>query len=65
MRSSAASTFLDFGGGRGAWPQIEVEDAEAEYRVSAELVGLDEKEADGACGAIMRAALNETSQLRG
>ena len=33
-------------GGRYAWPQIEVEDAEAEYRVSAELPGLDEKDVE-------------------
>ncbi len=33
-------------GGRGAWPQIEVEDAESEYRISAELPGMDEKDVE-------------------
>lgn len=33
-------------GTRGAWPQIEVEDADTEYRVSAELPGLDEKDVE-------------------
>jgi HSP20 family protein len=31
---------------RGAWPQLEVEDADSEYRVSAELPGLDEKDVE-------------------
>ena len=35
-----------FWGGRGTWPQIEVEDAEGEYRVSAELPGLEEKDVE-------------------
>jgi len=35
-----------FWGGRGGWPQIEVEDAETEYRVSAELPGLEEKDVE-------------------
>jgi HSP20 family protein len=30
--------------GRGLWPQLEVQDAGAEYRVSAELPGLEEKD---------------------
>jgi HSP20 family protein len=33
-------------GARGAWPQIEVEDAESEYRISAELPGMDEKDVE-------------------
>jgi HSP20 family protein len=31
-------------GGRGGWPHLEVEDADNEYRVTAELPGLDEKD---------------------
>lgn len=31
-------------GGRAAWPQIEVQDADTEYRVTAELPGLEEKD---------------------
>ena len=30
--------------GRGAWPQLEVQDTDTEYRVSAELPGLEEKD---------------------
>jgi HSP20 family protein len=33
-------------GGRAAWPQIEVEDADSEYRVTAELPGLEEKDVE-------------------
>jgi HSP20 family protein len=33
-------------GARSTWPQIEVEDADAEYRVSAELPGLEEKDVE-------------------
>jgi len=33
-------------GGGAAWPQIEVEDRDREYRVSAELPGLDEKDVE-------------------
>jgi HSP20 family protein len=33
-------------GGRGAWPQIEVQDADSEYRVTAELPGLEEKDVE-------------------
>jgi HSP20 family protein len=33
-------------GGRRAWPQIEVQDADNEYRVTAELPGLDEKDVE-------------------
>jgi HSP20 family protein len=35
-----------FSGLNGAWPLIEVEDADAEYRVSAELPGLEEKDVE-------------------
>ena len=34
---------------RGTWPQIEVEDSDTEYRVSAELAGLDEKDVEVLC----------------
>jgi HSP20 family protein len=34
------------GGARGAWPQLEVRDADGEYRVTAELPGLDEKDVE-------------------
>ena len=33
-------------GGRGAWPQLEVQDADSEYRVTAELPGLEEKDVE-------------------
>jgi HSP20 family protein len=33
-------------GGRAAWPQIEVQDADSEYRVTAELPGLEEKDVE-------------------
>jgi HSP20 family protein len=33
-------------GARGTWPQIEVEESDAEYRVSAELPGLEEKDVE-------------------
>jgi HSP20 family protein len=33
-------------GGRGAWPQIEVEETDREYRVTAELPGLQEKDVE-------------------
>jgi HSP20 family protein len=33
-------------GGRAAWPHLEVEDAEQEYRITAELPGLDEKDVE-------------------
>jgi HSP20 family protein len=33
-------------GGRAAWPQIEVEDADSEYRVTAELPGLEEEDVE-------------------
>jgi HSP20 family protein len=35
-----------FSGLNGTWPLIEVEDADAEYRVSAELPGLEEKDVE-------------------
>lgn len=35
-----------WGGGRGAWPQLEIEDADSEYRVTAELPGLEEKDVE-------------------
>jgi HSP20 family protein len=35
-----------FWGHHGAWPHIEVEDSDAEYRVSAELPGLEEKDVE-------------------
>lgn len=31
---------------RGVWPQLEIEDADAEYRVTAELPGLEEKDVE-------------------
>jgi HSP20 family protein len=33
-------------GGRGAWPSVEVEETEKEYRVSAELPGLEERDVE-------------------
>jgi HSP20 family protein len=33
-------------GDRGAWPQLEVQDAGSEYRVTAELPGLEEKDVE-------------------
>jgi HSP20 family protein len=33
-------------GGRGAWPSVEVEETENEYRVSAELPGLEERDVE-------------------
>lgn len=33
-------------GGQSAWPQIEVEDADTEYRVTAELPGLEDKDVE-------------------
>lgn len=33
-------------GGRGAWPQIEIQDSNHEYRVTAELPGLDERDVE-------------------
>jgi HSP20 family protein len=33
-------------GGRSAWPQIEVEETETEYRVTAELPGLEDKDVE-------------------
>jgi len=33
-------------GARGSWPQIEVEETDGEYRVSAELPGLEEKDVE-------------------
>jgi len=33
-------------GGQGAWPQLEVQDGESEYRVTAELPGLEEKDVE-------------------
>ncbi|HTK33998.1 MAG TPA: Hsp20/alpha crystallin family protein [Caulobacteraceae bacterium] len=32
--------------GRGVWPQLEVEDTDSEYRVTAELPGLEEKDVE-------------------
>ena len=32
--------------GRGGWPQMEVQDAESEYRVIAELAGLEDKDVE-------------------
>ena len=33
-------------GGRGAWPHLEVQDSDNEYRVTAELPGLEEKDVE-------------------
>jgi HSP20 family protein len=33
-----------FWGGRGAWPSVDVEETEREYRVTAELPGLEERD---------------------
>lgn len=38
--------FRGFEGSRGAWPSMDVEETDKEYRVTAELPGLDEKDVE-------------------
>jgi HSP20 family protein len=35
-----------FGFGRGSWPSVDVEEADKEYRVTAELAGLEERDVE-------------------